>query len=76
MALDVFLPARSIEKLVESLRCRQLRMAETKRVAFGGQGRPAEDEKVTSGRKGFRHVEVALAILVELMTHRTHRKHS
>ena len=64
MDLDVFLSAKSIVKLVESLRCRQLRMAETKRAAFGVHGRLAEDEKVASEGKNFRHVEMGLTMLV------------
>ena len=66
IALDVFLPAKSIKELVKSLRRRQLRITQTKRAASCIYGGLAKDKKVVSKGKGSRHVEVALAILLPL----------
>ena len=66
MVLDVLLPAKSIEKLIESLRCRQICLAKTKWAASCVHGRLAEDYKIASKGEGSRCVEVALTMLLPL----------
>ena len=66
MVRHMFLLSKSIEKLIESLRCRQSRVAETKRETSSVDIRLAEDAKVASRGKGFRPIEVTLTMLLPL----------